>query len=458
MVAARGGRQQRVRRAGDGPLRRAGRRRRHLGGTDRGARAAAGPGPRRAGRPARAAHRRAPRVYGTARASASRPCTTRVPSGCSSPTSPTARACPSPSCPGRDRGSARGRCSTPASRSATRWTSGAPGGHPRACSAPACARWPTTRAVAAVALAVDLVEEYDGDDSYPRAVLDAAAATDVPVVVLTNLTSAVDQALGGPPADCRRPRARRDAQRAASPRPPDVARRARARPATRRVVDADRRQRWRARLAAGPLDAVESFALLRDYGIATVDAARVTSRDEALRGCGRSSASRSCSRPDAAAAHKTDVGGVLLGLHDADAVAAGVRRPVGAARPAVLVSATARRRGRAVRGGGRRPAARPGRRARRRRCPRRGAGRPRGGAAAARRRPGRPALDRLRVRQLLDGVRGGPAADLASVRSAVVAVATIALELGDQVRELDINPLVAGPGGAVAVDALVVAR
>jgi hypothetical protein len=68
------------------------------------------------------------------------------------------------------------------------------------------------------------------------------------------------------------------------------------------------------------------------------------------------------------------------------------------------------------------------------------------------------ALDRLRVRQLLGGVRGGPAADVASVRAALVALGAIALELGDQVRELDVNPLVAGPGGAVAADVLVVPR
>ena len=75
---------------------------------------------------------------------ASRRCTTRVPSGCSSPTSPTGRACRSPSCPTRPRPGSRG-CSTPASRSATRSTSGAPGGTPVSCSGPACARWPTTR-------------------------------------------------------------------------------------------------------------------------------------------------------------------------------------------------------------------------------------------------------------------------------------------------------------------------
>ena len=49
-------------------------------------------------------------------------------------------------------------------------------------------------AVSAVALAVDLVEEYDGDESYPDAVTAAAAATDTPVVVLSNLGSAIDSA------------------------------------------------------------------------------------------------------------------------------------------------------------------------------------------------------------------------------------------------------------------------
>jgi acyl-CoA synthetase (NDP forming) len=48
-------------------------------------------------------------------------------------------------------------------------------------------------AVAAVALAVDLVEEFDGDDSYPMAVLDALGGTEKPVVVLANVVSAVDQ-------------------------------------------------------------------------------------------------------------------------------------------------------------------------------------------------------------------------------------------------------------------------
>lgn len=66
-------------------------------------------------------------------------------------------------------------------------------------------------------------------------------------------------------------------------------------------------------------------------------------------------------------------------------------------------------------------------------------------------------LDRLAVRPLLDGVRGrGPPADLDAVAQAVVDLSVLAVDLGDRLAALDVNPLVAGPDGCVAVDALVV--
>jgi acetate---CoA ligase (ADP-forming) len=67
-------------------------------------------------------------------------------------------------------------------------------------------------------------------------------------------------------------------------------------------------------------------------------------------------------------------------------------------------------------------------------------------------------LDRLVVRPLLDGARGTPPADLDAVADAVASLSTLALDLGDRLAALDVNPLVAGPSGCVAVDALVVAR
>jgi acetate---CoA ligase (ADP-forming) len=40
----------------------------------------------------------------------------------------------------------------------------------------------------------------------------------------------------------------------------------------------------------------------------------------------------------------------------------------------------------------------------------------------------------------------------------LVALGQLAVELGDAVEALDVNPLICGPSGAVAVDALVQAR
>jgi hypothetical protein len=68
----------------------------------------------------------------------------------------------------------------------------------------------------------------------------------------------------------------------------------------------------------------------------------------------------------------------------------------------------------------------------------------------------RQMLGRLRVAGLLAGARGRPAASLAAVAGAIAAVSTLACELGPGLAALDINPLVCGPAGAVAVDALLV--
>ncbi|NGN66682.1 acetate--CoA ligase family protein [Streptomyces sp. A7024] len=67
-------------------------------------------------------------------------------------------------------------------------------------------------------------------------------------------------------------------------------------------------------------------------------------------------------------------------------------------------------------------------------------------------------LDSLRGRALLDGVRGAPPADTEALVEVVLRVQRMALELGDSLAELDINPLVVLPRGqgAVALDALAV--
>lgn len=72
----------------------------------------------------------------------------------------------------------------------------------------------------------------------------------------------------------------------------------------------------------------------------------------------------------------------------------------------------------------------------------------------------RAMLAELRGRALLDGVRGAPPVDIDALVEVVIRVQRMALELGDDISELDINPLmVLGRGqGAVALDALVMCR
>jgi acyl-CoA synthetase (NDP forming) len=67
-------------------------------------------------------------------------------------------------------------------------------------------------------------------------------------------------------------------------------------------------------------------------------------------------------------------------------------------------------------------------------------------------------LGRLRVARLLDGARGSAPSDRAAVVDALVKLSVLAASLGDRLAGLDVNPLLAGPSGVVAVDALVVPR
>jgi hypothetical protein len=65
-------------------------------------------------------------------------------------------------------------------------------------------------------------------------------------------------------------------------------------------------------------------------------------------------------------------------------------------------------------------------------------------------------LGRLKARRLLDGFRRTPASSKAAVASAIVQLSALATDVGDLISGLDINPLIAGPSGCVAVDVLVV--
>ena len=70
----------------------------------------------------------------------------------------------------------------------------------------------------------------------------------------------------------------------------------------------------------------------------------------------------------------------------------------------------------------------------------------------------RAMLEELRVAPLLHGARGRPRADVGAVAGVLARLGELALDLGPRLRELDVNPLLALPEGqgALAADALMV--
>lgn len=67
----------------------------------------------------------------------------------------------------------------------------------------------------------------------------------------------------------------------------------------------------------------------------------------------------------------------------------------------------------------------------------------------------RKTLQELRIAKILQGYRGQPAADLDALVRAIHQIAEFACANAAQLLEMDVNPLFAGTAGAVAVDALV---
>jgi acyl-CoA synthetase (NDP forming) len=67
-------------------------------------------------------------------------------------------------------------------------------------------------------------------------------------------------------------------------------------------------------------------------------------------------------------------------------------------------------------------------------------------------------LESLKGFKLLQGYRGSPAADLDAVCDAIARISEFAADHAEQIEEIDVNPLLARPDGAVALDALIVLR
>ncbi len=219
------------------------------------------------------------------------------------------------------------------------------------------------------------------------------------------------------------------------------------------------RDRWRSRLSsAEPLDELEGLRLLADYGVPSTPAEVAEGVEEAVAAAARLGYPVALKTAGRGIAHKSDVGGVRLGLgSSAELVEAyrdmaprlgrrvtvskmappGVEIALGIVRdpqfgPLVLVAA-----------GGilvellrdRRLALPPLDEARAMRL-----------------------IDRLKARPMLDGVRGAPPSDVGALARAVVGLSWLAHDLGDLIEALDANPVVCFPEGCAAVDALVIRR
>ena len=309
-------------------------------------------------------------------------------------------------------------------------------------------------AVAVTALAVDLVSEFDGDTAYPDAVIDVAASTDSPISVLASVPSAIDSATaerlrsnGIAVLDNARSGIAALGHLADWPKPAAAAVAA---------LDVDRQRRWSSRLAAAEWSTHDGFALLADYGIAVAASGVADDVGEVLAAADQ--VGYPVALKTSGADHKSDVGGVVLGIADATALreayremadrlgprvsvhamaSAGVEVSVGVVRdpnfgPLIVVAAG----GTLVELLADRAVA----------CPPVTAA----GALAM--------LRSLRIAPLLAGWRGAPPVDLDALADAVHGFAQLATELGELIDAVEANPVIASPAGAIAVDALVIPR
>jgi acetyltransferase len=223
------------------------------------------------------------------------------------------------------------------------------------------------------------------------------------------------------------------------------------------AIDPETRRRA-AEILDGPLSEAEAKRLLSLYGVASPSGEVASDADEAAAIAGRIGYPVVCKVHAPEIAHKSDIGGVEVGLADEKALreaVARIRRRTGGDHD-VLVEAMAGP-GVELIVGGRNDAAGS--------LVVIGAG---GvltellGDAAALLWPFGPddvraALDRLKIGKLLAGVRGRPPADLDALADAAIRIGRLLADF-PRIAEIDVNPLLCRPEGegCIALDALIV--
>jgi len=312
---------------------------------------------------------------------------------------------------------------------------------------------------AAMAFVVDLTRQGEPyDEGYLQIAKDVWDATSKPFCVLSNLASAIAIEEAQLLRDHRIPVLEGTSSGLVALRALLAHRDAGARAATAPVapVAEDVRERWRDRLSSsGEIGELEGFGLLADYGVPVVAASAASSADEAVTAAAAIGFPVVLKTAAEGVQHKSDVGGVRLGLADADAVRAAYDEVAMQLGPKVTVAAMAPPGVEVALGLVRDPTFGP--------LVLVAAGGvlvellhdralalPPLDEAGARR-----VIDRLQMRPLLDGVRGAPPSDVRALVQAVSRLSVLAADLGDLLDALDVNPVIASPEGAVAVDALV---
>jgi acyl-CoA synthetase (NDP forming) len=219
------------------------------------------------------------------------------------------------------------------------------------------------------------------------------------------------------------------------------------------------RQRWAERLSRGdPFDELEGLALLADYGVPVVESVRADTLEETIAAAERFGFPVAVKTAAPGVTHKSDVGGVRLGVDDSPSLEdayADLERRLG---PRVTVAPMAPRGVEIALGIVRDPQFGP--------LVLVGAGGVLVEVLEDRRLAlppldesrARSMIDQLKVRALLEGARSQPPADIDAVAGAIVALSWLAYQLGDQLEALDANPVICAPEGCVAVDALVMPR
>ena len=315
---------------------------------------------------------------------------------------------------------------------------------------------------AAVAFAVDLTRQGQPyEDGYLQVALDVFASTTKPFCVLSNLASAVAIEEAALLRDAGIPVLEGTASGLTALGMLLRHRDASAAPAsqTPAPVAPEVRDRWRARLAeGGAFSELEGLRMLADYGVPVIETREAATVDDAAAAAAALGYPVAMKTAAPGVQHKSDVDGVKLGLANEDAVRGAYGDLAARLGPQVVVAPMAPAGVEVALGIVRDPQFGPLILA------------AAGGVLVEllkdralavppldERRAG-ALLDRLKSRALLDGVRGGPAADVPALVHALVRLSVLADDLGDLIDALDVNPVIASPGGSVAVDALVVPR